>query len=412
MRFREKIRKFFQLSRTLFRILWVVIFFHWIFWASTYARAPRYQRAIKDKEITHHTATTQLYKDNGEGWLGKLVEENKANEMTIGEIEEDILKQIETKTGKKNLSREWTKQLLKLEELDKEIKTLEKKESKSDSEEKELSQKRDNYEKKLTQAREKTEENIKNQLKESDLNITELNDKRGWKGQLFLDPLKFFFISPLNQVCKLFKILANFETPFFLAEIIFKVVIIKLFCLWISYPEWINTRIQENYQKIQNPQLSLEEREQSQQEVSSLIKYQFFNMTAFFLPWFSFLHPSHLDKSGGPFLKKNVPLWPVLLLIIPFLLSVLSTESLRIGRTVKTKEIKDYLGKFWLWLFLFFILGAAWAKQNWGNYWWILLGFGVDFLFNLIRTRFSRTKIEPGHSGTFKVWRVKGNPDN
>ena len=118
-----------------------------------------------------------------------------------------------------------------LEKLSQEIKTLEEKKGRSNSEEEELKQKKDNYKEKFSQTREKTKENIKHQLKENKINITELNGKREWRSQLFLDPLKFFFISPINQTCKAFNILARSETPFFLIEIIFKVAIIKLFCI-------------------------------------------------------------------------------------------------------------------------------------------------------------------------------------
>ncbi|MCE8167919.1 MAG: hypothetical protein I3275_04830 [Candidatus Moeniiplasma glomeromycotorum] len=406
MRSKEKIRKFFNLIKNLFRILWVVIFFHWIFWATTYARAPQYYEVVKDKEgeITRHTQKSPLYR--GKGWLGKLVE-NKSNEATIDEIEEDIIGQIEAETGKNNLTREKTQRLPELEKLSQEIEALEKKVEKSETEKQKLEQKRKDYQEKFELFKEKTLANIQKHLNENKINITELNDRREWRGQLFLDPLKFFLITPLNQTCKAFGILGHPGTLFFLAEIIFKIAAVKLICLGINYPESIGEKIQENYQKIQNPQLSLEEREQSQREVASLFKYQLLNITLFFLPWFIFLHPAHLDKTSGHFSKSlPFPYLLVPLLIIPILLSFLSAELLRLGRMVKGKEIKDYLVKHWLMISFIFIFSALWAAQNWGNYWWILFGFGIDFLFNLIRIMLFRTKTE-SHSGTFKVTRVR-----
>ena len=139
MRFRKKIRKFFQLIKNLLRILWVVIFIHWIIWATTYARAPRYHEALKDEKITHHSEKSQQYR--GKGWLGKLVEK-KSDEATISEIEEDIIGQIEAQTGQKNLPREWNQHSSELETLDNEIETLKKKDNLSSDEQKELSQKK------------------------------------------------------------------------------------------------------------------------------------------------------------------------------------------------------------------------------------------------------------------------------
>ncbi|KLL01612.1 MAG: hypothetical protein MRERC_6c039 [Mycoplasmataceae bacterium RC_NB112A] len=393
--------------------MWVVIFIHWIIWAATYARAPHYHRAVdseRNKKIINHTQETTLYKDNAEGWMGKMFE-NKKPKMKIGEIEEDVLKQIENETDKGNLPREWANHLPDLESLDQAIKELEKKENKSKSEEEELKQKRKNYDEKLLQARQKTIDNIKKQLEENNLSITELNDQRGLGKRLLIDPFKFFVISPLNWVCKFLKIFARSETFFFLLEIILKIVVVKLFCLWISYPESVGLRIQEISQKIQNPQLSLEEREQSQKEMSSLIWYHLFNMTTFLIPLFVFLHPSHLDKTKGVFFKPvPLPYLLIPLLIIPFLFSVIMNESLRQGRVLRSKEIKNFLIKSWLLIIGFSILGSIWAAQNQGNYWWIIFSFVIDALFNLIRLRILHKKAPT--PSTFKVWRVKAPPNN
>lgn len=419
MRSSQKIRKFFALIKTLFRVLWIIIFIHWIFWATTYARASHYERAIRDEKITQHTGEdgkTSRYKDRAEGWMGKVFE-NKPDKVTIGEIEEDVLSQIEAETGKteKSLPREWTQQEPELERLDQEIKVLrDKKDSLSDGEKKELEQKKDTYGEKLAQARLKVKDNIEKQLSDSKLSITELNDRRGFGGRLFIDPLKFFLVTPLNQTCKVFQILGRPQTPFFLAEVIFKIIVVKLFCLWISYPESVSRQMQENYQKVQNPHLSLEEKEQIQREMGTLARYQIFNLTVFFLSWLLFLHPAHLDKtkSMGPF-SKDVPLPYVLLplLLVPFFLSVYSAESLRLGRWARGKDIKTLLGQGWFFLIGVFGFGLAWASQNQGNYWWFLLGFMISFLFDLIRLQILRHKSDaPSH--TFRVVRVRGNPSS
>src|SRR2546430_10721387 len=99
--------------------------------------------------------------------MGKIFE-NKLHEMTIDEIEKDILGQIEAKTGKENLPREATQQLPVLEKLTQEIKTLDEKKEKSKTEEQELGQKKDDYQKKLRLFKDKTVANIQNQLKKND----------------------------------------------------------------------------------------------------------------------------------------------------------------------------------------------------------------------------------------------------
>jgi hypothetical protein len=400
----KKITSLFTLIKNLLRILCLIIFIHWFSWATTYARAPQYYEAIKDKDknITHHEQKTQKY--NGAGWL------SKKTEMNMGEIEEDVLKQIEAETGQKNLPREWTKQLPELEKLNREITELRKKENKSKNEQEELTQKEQDYQTRLTEVKQKMIINIKEQLTENDLQITELNDQRGLAQRLFIDPLKFFLLSPLNKASKVSKI-----NTFFWIEIIFKTIMVKLFCLWISYPESVNTQMQESYQKAQNPQLSVEEREQSQREAASLSKYYFFSfMINLFFPMFFFFHPAYLDKTSGPFLKKvPYPYLLVPLLVIPFFLSALSSESLRQGHILSFQEIKTHLAQSWIALLFIFLFLIAFAWQNQGIYLCFLVSFGVDFLFNSIRLWFLHLKkTKPPSAATFKVTRVRGSPNN
>ncbi|MCE8163022.1 MAG: hypothetical protein I3273_00295 [Candidatus Moeniiplasma glomeromycotorum] len=404
MRSAKKITKLFNLIKNSLRILCVVIFLHWIFWFTTYSRTSQYYEAIspkKNEEITHHKQKTSKY--NVSGLL------SKRTERTIGEIEEDVLKQIEAETSKKDLPREWTKQLPELEKLDQETKELREKKNKNAEEEKELDQKEKNYREKLKVARNETIQNIRNQLKENNLKITELNDQRGLLTRLFIDPLKFFLISPFNKASKVSEI-----DTFPLAEIIFKTIVFKLFCLWLSYPESINARMQENYQKAQNPQLSVKEKEQIEREAASLSKYFYFNtIINLFFPLFFFSHPAYLDRTSKLFLDKVPYLYLLVpLLIIPFFLSVLSSEALRQEKILSFQEIKTYLLQNWF-IFLLFPVIAAFAWQNQGIYLCILVSFGVDLLFNLVRLwllHFKKNK--PPSANTFKVTRVKGTPNS
>jgi septal ring factor EnvC (AmiA/AmiB activator) len=65
-----------------------------------------------------------------------------------------------------------------LEELDEKIKQLEKKQNLSQDEKKELETKKKDYEEKLEDAKNATIKNIQKKLKESELNIVELDDNR------------------------------------------------------------------------------------------------------------------------------------------------------------------------------------------------------------------------------------------
>lgn len=105
-------------------------------------------------------------------------------------------------------------------------------------------------------------------------------------------------------------------------------------------------------QRAQNPQLSNEEREQVQNETSSLLKYWLFNgIIHFFLPMFFFVHPAHFDRTNEIFLK-GVPYRYLLvpLLIVPFFLSLLSAEALRQKKTLSISEIKTHLTQAGLFL--------------------------------------------------------------
>ncbi|CAI2162680.1 6821_t:CDS:2 [Funneliformis geosporum] len=111
-----------------------------------YANCINYHESIgeenigqEDKKIKRHDEKTNKY--------------NKNKELTIAEIEEDILKQIETKTGKKDLPR-------------------------NKAEEKNLNQKNADYKKNLEEAKKNTIENIQVQLKKNELTTTDLNDNR------------------------------------------------------------------------------------------------------------------------------------------------------------------------------------------------------------------------------------------
>src|SRR6185369_2340759 len=105
------------------------------------------------------------------------------------------------------------------------------------------------------------------------------------------DPLKFFIVSPLNKTSKAL----GLHDRLFL-EIIFKLVIIEIVFLLIYYSETMI--VWENMEKIRDPYLSVEEKEQLQEEASPWVKYMFFNgfMMVLF-NFFLFFHPAFFDRT-------------------------------------------------------------------------------------------------------------------
>jgi len=273
--------KLISLIRNIFRVFCVIIFFHWILWFTTYANCIYYRESI-DKSIKeekfHHEA----------------VEYGK-EKKTIAEIEEEILSQIEEKKaaelGSDRIPRKWKEKLPELEGLQKEIKELRAKENRNTDEEETLKKKEKDYKNKLQTAKENANQNIHKQLEKYKLDITELDDGKSWGQSLLSDPLRFFFISPLHWIWK------SLHIPSLFGEIVFKLIMIKLLWLWIRYSGIEN--LGENMEKLQNPALSVEEREEINKRFVRQFKYQLFNGVVWVLfNWFVLLlHPFILDRT-------------------------------------------------------------------------------------------------------------------
>ncbi|MCE8164057.1 MAG: hypothetical protein I3274_07720 [Candidatus Moeniiplasma glomeromycotorum] len=389
--------KFVNLLRNIFRIIFLIIFFHWIFWFTTYAKSTYYQESINEKDknnnpvIDKHDKKTDKY--NSRGLLSG--EHEKKN---IGEIEEDVLGQIEQKKdlNKGSLPRKWGEKenyTLDFKKLDEEIKELEKKDNPTKEEKEELEKKREEYKKKFEEAKEKTIENIQNQLKENKLSITELDDKRSLGQQITRDPLKMIIISPLNKLSKSFG-LHSIRLWEVILEIIIKLLIIEIILVWISYSETII--VWENMEKTRDPYLSVEEKEQLAAEASPLVKYMFFNLFMMILfNFFLFFHPAFFDRTtpwfqaGGPGTGWYIWAFP---LFISMLLSNVSSEFLRHGRLLNKKEWKKSLAKSWV-VSLVFALGLVLVMYSFransiGNYLFTTLGGLVRFAINAIRAKY------------------------
>jgi len=387
--FASKTYKIASFLRSGLRILFLLIFLHWILWLTSYANCVNYQEAISEKnvkwekkELKKHDDKTKQYQ-RFTGWF------NEQKEKDVGEIEEDVLRQIEEKKelGNKKLPRKWKEHSNELEQLFEEKKKLEEKENKSSTEEVEIKRKQEEYDKKLEKAKEETIDNIKEQLKENKLSITELDDGRSLGQQILCDPLKFFFVSPLNWFSKI-------SGGYLFLEIIFKLLIIEIILTLIYYSETIV--MWENIEKARDPYLSVEEREQLNLEASSLFKYALFNLCMMMLfNIFLFFHPAFFDRTRSSF-RPGTPgtawyIW-ILPIFISVLLSNISAEFLRHGRLLTKTELKVFLAKSWVFSLLLTLIMMfamrAFGMSSIGSHLFFLLGGLVRFAVNTIRAKF------------------------
>jgi len=387
--FTNRTKKIINFLRNGLRILFLIIFLHWILWFTSYANCVNYQEAIseknvkqEEKELKEHDAKTKKYQ-RFTGWFNKLEEKN------IEQIEEDVLSQIEKKKGlsDKKLLRKWKEEEAELKKLYQEKEELRKKENPTKEEKETLEKKEKEYNEKFEKAKEKIITNIQDQLTQNKLNITELDDNRNWWQQMTYDPLKFFIVSPLNKTSKTL----GLHNHLFL-EIIFKLVIIEIFFLLIFYSETII--VWENMEKIRDPSLSVEEKEQLNEEASPWVKYMFFNGFMMALNFFIFFHPAFFDRTD-PLFQPGTPGTKWLIWFIPMFISILlsnmSTEFLRHGRLLNWRELKSYLAKNWVVSLVFTLaimaLVRVFGMNSVGNNLLSLFSGLVRFVINTARVK-------------------------
>ena len=145
------------------RILFLVIFLHWILWLTSYANCVNYQEAISEKNVKEEE---KIKEPDGKvkgyqrftGWF------NEKKEKNIGEIEDDVLRQIEEKKkeelGGKKLPRKWKEEETELKKIYQEKEELQKKENPTSEEKEALEKKGKEYNEKFEKAKEKTIKNI------------------------------------------------------------------------------------------------------------------------------------------------------------------------------------------------------------------------------------------------------------
>ena len=395
------------------RILFLVIFLHWILWLTSYANCVNYQEAISEKNVKEEE---KIKEPDGKvkgyqrftGWF------NEKKEKNIGEIEDDVLRQIEEKKkeelGGKKLPRKWKEEETELKKIYQEKEELQKKENPTSEEKEALEKKGKEYNEKFEKAKEKTIKNIRDQLEKNQLNITELDDNRNWWQKMTYDPLKFFIVSPLNKTSKAL----GLHNHLFL-EIIFKLVIIEIVLLWISYSA--TKIVWENMEKIRDPYLSVEEKEQLQEEASPLVKYMFFNGFMFVMfNFFLFFHPAFFDRTD-PLFQTGTPktkwfIW-VLPMFISIFLSNISAEFLNHGRLLNKQELKSYIAKNWAFNLFFTLLimalVRAFGMNSVGNNLLSFLSGIVRFVINTARVKFFGHRERWGGRGTRSPTYLKRN---
>ena len=279
-------------------------------------------------------------------------------------------------------------------------KKLEEKENKSSAEEAELKKKQEEYNKKFEKAKEETIKNIEDQLRENKLNITELDDKKSLSQRILYDPLKFFVVSPLNKTSKLLGM-------HIVLEIIFKLLVIEIIAVLIYYSETIV--MWENLEKIRDPSLSIEEKEQLNLEAASLFKYSIFNLCMMMLfNFFLSLHPAFFDRTHPLFQPGTSGtewwIW-VLPIFVSLLLANISMEFLRQGRLLTKQELKTCLAKNWAVSLLIALISLAFIRiagmSSIGNHLFFFFGGLVRFTINTIRVKvFGHREYFPQGSGT------------
>ena len=379
-----------RLVRNILRILCVFIVFHWILFTS-YANCTNYYESISKAE--NHK---------------EEVEYGKNNQKTIEEIEEDILNQIEEKknltSGK--LLRKWKKEILnELSNLEAEIERLKKRENLSENERKDLTSKQEKYKEELKEGKKKTIENIQDELRSNDLNISELDDRRNLWKKIWYDPLKFFFISPLNWINKNLGIFLNESLNLqetFLLEIVFKLLVVKLFfAFFVSYSEEEASAFSKGWERMQDPSLSTEEKEKIQQEISPLMWRGFFNLLTIALNFFFIFHPCFVNRSDSRYLEASSwAKWALPMIGVSFLFSI-SHEFLRQGRILRFKEIKEHLAKSWLGVVVSgLVLNIVFPyslgiRNTYGLQLIFFCGGLIDFFINIIKVLVSK-KSEVG----------------
>lgn len=376
---RKKIKKAGKIVKIAFRIFFCLVFLHWKY--LTVYDDYYYYSAIRGTknhaEINCHGKSKSI-EEIRDAVLSKIREykgeskhPSEADEITSEEWKEGDKLIEEIKDKEKALSKEW--RFLRSKKEKDELTELQKKyqvwlEGKGDK----------------GGVKERVCERIKKQLEEGELNITLLdtkNESQSWFKRAWKDPVKFLFLNQFNRVS------AGLKGHLWL-EIIFKLLMVELFLLGISYPSSLE-KFQKISQKLENPALSMEEKSQISTKFPTLLIQGVTNLFLFLLGNFAcFIHPLAFDKATGLFGQKAHPIWIVLLFFCN-LFFFLSREFFQQRRILTKSEIKTFLAKNWFSILLSFLLAFLFsAEPTHGNNLLIFCSLLVNSLVSVVRGYF------------------------
>lgn len=337
--------------RIILRIICLFFFFHWITWLTTYDNCTNYRDAIEEsiKEESDY---------NHEIKYG-YVKFGKQEKKSIAEIQRDILGYIEQKSKNSNLKEKANR---KFEEKLAELKSYENVELKDKK-----------YKGKLKDFKKFVIGMIQEFLKNNNLSIIELDDGRSRQEMIKKDPLKFFLISPLNKISKKLGLLNKYP----LGDIIFKLLILKLFLILIDFLE------SGIFLKNTKPKQDLYSSAKTKEEISTK---SFFELLIRILYVFVLLHPALTDKTSDWYLKNVHFLWSFLM-VLTFFLSATGFRNLFSWWMTsfdkeKTQLIKKNLASSMLGGFLLFSL---FLRRSWGGFCIALCGGWIDFMIEAFK---------------------------
>jgi len=379
--------------QNIFRITVFLIIIHRLFGFSQSAKCIQYNKIIDASEVEEIKKTEKNILGQIKDKVGK--ETNNIEESEFITIE-SAKKEVD---DKEELCKTKEKELEKAQPpLSKEEKTAQLVNLKND-----YQQTKKNYETKLNSLREKVKNNIQENLEKNGLIITELDDnsKEGLGKAIWKDPQRYLFITPLQKVLRTVGIKEEKNQQFFLLDMLFKVLIMRLLIWLVSYPEgedfFGGSSLREAQEAQSNPYLTTEEKEAIMQRATGNIKYVLANFGfSFFFTFFMISHPFFFDQTNSTHAQKTGIFPWVIFSFLAICFSLTSYHFLhREKKFPNWSEVKIYWKKSWISFFISTLLSLAFLSyfgRTQGSYLYSIFGEVVNFIINIIRLSFLRAK--------------------
>jgi len=367
--------------KSIIRIICAVIFVFWLF--GSYDNNIKYKRCIEESKQRSYSFDKPLKFGN--------------EEKTIGQIENYILSIIEKEKNipvEKKLKRKSEKEHNKIKQLEEEIEYIRKNNPEN---EKELSLKSEKLKEQTEESKAKILKNIEKTLSRNGLRSIDLNDlERTSLESLVRDPVRFFFIKPLNKLVSFFgiKTTVNESTNLeFISEIMIKIFVIKVFSYFINYKGTEN--LKEKIHSLQNDNsIDIEEREKKMSELNHLFSHTSFNFLIDYIMISNslcFFHPFLIDKNSQWYLVKigwNHWIGWLMLSTLLFFISFALEEYAKKGKLLNSEEIKDSLrnnAMSTLIRIIFLAFASLWTGATKGFLWLSLCDLLANFFILISR---------------------------